>query len=130
MSRLGASSNGLRPCWPGCPVWPRLPAYGRHAALIGGMLGVPAIRREGGSVAGFGDPHSAWRKSSSSNKTDCAEVAVADGSVFVRDSAGRDGGVLRFPRAAWSAFVARTRALPLSGAGAARKPGRLGDERA
>jgi len=97
---------------------------------MGSMLGVPAIWREGGLVAGFGDPHSAWRKSSSSDKTDCAEVAVADGSVRVRDSANPDGAVLRFPPAAWSAFVARTRARPPSGAGAGRKPGRLGDERA
>jgi uncharacterized protein DUF397 len=68
-------------------------------------------------VAGFGDPHIAWRKSSSSQGSDCAEVAVADGSVLVRDSANRDGVVLRFPPTAWSAFVARTRATPTSGIG-------------
>jgi hypothetical protein len=68
-------------------------------------------------MAGFGDPHIAWRKSSSSQSTDCAEVAVADRSVLVRDSADRDGVVLRFPPAAWSAFVARTRSIPTSGTG-------------
>ena len=74
-------------------------------------FGLHCLPMEGGSVAGFGDPQVTWRKSSSSQSSDCAEVAVANGSVLVRDSANRDGVVLRFPPAAWSAFVARTRAL-------------------
>ena len=64
-------------------------------------------------MAGSEKPYLAWRKSAASQATDCAEVAVAGGSVFVRDSAHRDGAVLRFPAAAWSAFAQRVRgALP------------------
>jgi transcriptional regulator with XRE-family HTH domain len=77
-------------------------------------------------------PRLAWRKSSASQESDCAEIAIVDGSVLVRDSARRDGVVLTFPPAAWSAFVARHRALPRSGtrrwpgpsaAGSGRTPG-------
>jgi len=59
-------------------------------------------------MAGFENPHIAWRKSSASNSGDCVEITVADGAVLIRDSARRDGAVLRFPLAAWSAFLART----------------------
>ena len=60
-------------------------------------------------MAGFEQPYLAWRKSSASDTQGCVEVAVAAGSVLVRDSARRDGAVLRFPPAAWSAFLALAR---------------------
>jgi hypothetical protein len=65
-------------------------------------------------VSGFEEPRSAWRKSSASATSDCAEVAADGGWVLVRDSANREGVVLRVPPAAWSAFLDRTRG-PLPG---------------
>ena len=65
-------------------------------------------------MASFEKPHLAWRKSFASQASDCAEVAVAGGRVFVRDSAHRDGAVLSFPAAQWSAFVRQLRG-PASG---------------
>ncbi len=53
--------------------------------------------------------HLAWRKSTASASGDCVQVAVVDGSVLIRDSANRDGVVLRFPAAVWSAFLAHAR---------------------
>ena len=60
-------------------------------------------------MANFEEPCIAWRKSTASNSGDCVEVAVAGGSVLIRDSANRDGAVLRLRPAAWSAFLARAR---------------------
>jgi hypothetical protein len=76
------------------------------AAAAGGS---PATWREGGRVADFEEPGIAWRKSLASDSGGCVEVAVARGSVLVRDSANRDGALLRFPPAAWSAFLDRAR---------------------
>jgi hypothetical protein len=59
----------------------------------------------------------AWRKSSASDTGNCVQVAVGSGRVLIRDSSDRDGTVLRFPLAAWSAFTAHTRANPGSGTG-------------
>ena len=60
-------------------------------------------------MAGLEIPQIAWRKSSASGPNDCVQVAAVAGSVLVRDSARRDGAVLRFPPAAWSAFLALAR---------------------
>jgi hypothetical protein len=60
-------------------------------------------------VAGFEEPRIAWRKSSASNSGGCVEIAVVDRTVLIRDSADRDGAVLRFSTAAWSDLVARAR---------------------
>jgi hypothetical protein len=68
-------------------------------------------------MTGAEESRIAWRKSSASNTRDCVQVAVGGGEVLVRDSANRDGAVLRFPPAAWSAFMARTRAISGSGTG-------------
>lgn len=47
-----------------------------------------------------------WRKSSHSKANhNCAEVAVSAGGVLVRDSEQDGGPVLRFPPAAWMAFL-------------------------
>jgi hypothetical protein len=70
---------------------------------------MPTGRREGGLVTGLAEPGGSWRKSIASGVSDCAEVAAAGGLVLIRDSADRDGAVLRVPPAAWSAFLARTR---------------------
>ncbi|HWN00806.1 MAG TPA: DUF397 domain-containing protein [Streptosporangiaceae bacterium] len=70
-----------------------------------GAGGSPATWREGGPVADFEEPGIAWRKSLASDSGGCVEVAAASGSVLVRDSANRDGAVLRFPPVAWSAFL-------------------------
>ena len=63
-------------------------------------------------MPGFENTRIAWRKSTASQSTDCAEVAVAGGRVLVRDSGNRDGAVLRIRPAAWSAFLDRTRSAP------------------
>ena len=55
----------------------------------------------------FEEPRTAWRKSSASSSNGCVEVAAVGGSVLIRDSVDRDGSVLRFPPAAWSAFLER-----------------------
>ena len=39
----------------------------------------------------------------------CVETASGCGAVLVRDTADRDGTVLAFSAAAWSAFTARAR---------------------
>jgi Domain of unknown function (DUF397) len=57
-------------------------------------------------VANFEEPYIAWRKSAASGSTNCVEVAVVDGSVLIRDSANRDGVVISFSPAVWSAFLA------------------------
>lgn len=68
-------------------------------------------------MADTGESRIRWRKSSASDKTDCVQVAVAGGWVLVRDSANRDGAVLRFPPGAWSAFAAHARTIPWPGTG-------------
>ncbi|QOC91181.1 DUF397 domain-containing protein [Micromonospora craniellae] len=52
-----------------------------------------------------------WRKSSrsSASGSDCIEVAEVGGGLAVRDSRDPVGPVLRFERAAWSAFVTTLR---------------------
>ena len=54
-------------------------------------------------------PRIAWRRSTKSGGGNCVEVAAAGGSVLIRDSANPDGGVLRLPPTAWSAFLAHAR---------------------
>jgi hypothetical protein len=66
--------------------------------------------RVGGRVADFEVPCIVWRKSEVSGTTNCLEVAVAAGSVLIRDSANPEGVVLEFPPAAWSIFLVRARA--------------------
>ncbi|WP_336047419.1 DUF397 domain-containing protein [Streptomyces sp. CA2R101] len=59
----------------------------------------------------------AWRKSSYSDGGDgnCVEISDgAPGAVPVRDSKNPTGGVLLFPAAAWSAFIATVKANQLS----------------
>ncbi|MFD7550384.1 DUF397 domain-containing protein [Streptomyces sp. NPDC059578] len=54
-----------------------------------------------------------WFKSShsdSSNGSECVEVAVAPGSVLVRDSKNVGGGHLGFDSEAWAHFVTHTAA--------------------
>jgi hypothetical protein len=47
-----------------------------------------------------------WRKSSySAENGNCAEAAVAAGSVLVRDTQDRGGITLTIPSAAWLAFT-------------------------
>ena len=61
-------------------------------------------------VADVEEPRLTWRKSSASQASDCAEVAIADGSVLIRDSKSHDGTVLRVTSAAWFCFLAGVRA--------------------
>ncbi|MFE7965871.1 DUF397 domain-containing protein [Streptomyces cellulosae] len=52
-----------------------------------------------------------WFKSSysdSSNPNDCVEVAIAPGTVHVRDSKAPDGPRLSVTAAAWSLFVSHS----------------------
>lgn len=52
-----------------------------------------------------------WHKSTRSGDRECVEVAGnLVGVVAVRDSKDRDGGVLVFPQASWSAFLADVKA--------------------
>lgn len=48
-----------------------------------------------------------WKKSSRSDGqgANCVEVAVASGTVGVRDSKNRDGAVLAFTADDWTAFL-------------------------
>lgn len=51
-----------------------------------------------------------WRKSSlSTDQANCVEVAVAAGTVAVRDSKNPAGGVLAVPLPAWTAFTTAVR---------------------
>jgi len=60
-------------------------------------------------VIEFEEPSINWRKSTASNSGACVEVAVAGGSLLVRDSKNPDGPLLRLPPAAWSSFLERAR---------------------
>jgi hypothetical protein len=51
----------------------------------------------------------AWRTSSHSAATNCAEVGQDGAVVGVRDSQDPDGAVLAFDAAAWGAFLAMVR---------------------
>ena len=66
---------------------------------------VPPCGGEGERVADFREPCIAWRKSTASDSGNCVEVAIAEGSVLIRDSANRDGVMLRFSPAVWCAFL-------------------------
>ncbi|MFD3516862.1 DUF397 domain-containing protein [Streptomyces sp. NPDC058657] len=49
-----------------------------------------------------------WFKSSysdSSNSNECVEVAVAPGTVLIRDSKNTEGPRLRFRPSAWAGFL-------------------------
>ena len=51
-----------------------------------------------------------WRKSSTSQATDCVEVALGSGErVLVRDSKDPTRAVLNFTRAEWEAFLTGVR---------------------
>jgi hypothetical protein len=46
-----------------------------------------------------------WRKSHDSGDGNCVEVAAVPAAVGVRDSKDRQGPILAFAPATWSAFV-------------------------
>ncbi|MCW6003843.1 DUF397 domain-containing protein [Micromonospora sp. CPCC 205371] len=51
-----------------------------------------------------------FRKSTKSHENECVEVADTADASYCRDSKQADGPVLRFPRAAWGAFIAGIKA--------------------
>lgn len=53
-----------------------------------------------------------WRISSASGGTNCVEVAFSAGTVLVRDSKNRDGGILSFPSTSWRDFVGAVNEAP------------------
>lgn len=57
-------------------------------------------------MADFEESCIRWRKSTASSSGGCVEVAVADGSVLIRDSANLPGPVLSVPTSVWSVFLA------------------------
>jgi hypothetical protein len=46
-----------------------------------------------------------WHKSTRSSNGNCVEVAIVDDAVAVRDTKNREGGMLVFTTAEWSAFL-------------------------
>lgn len=56
-------------------------------------------------MSAFGTPAN-WRKSSFSQNGDCIEVAYTKTKVFVRDSKGHPGAVLKFGCFEWKLFIA------------------------
>jgi hypothetical protein len=63
----------------------------------------------GNGVAGRAAPDLRWHKSSTSEESNCVEVAVTHSSVLVRNSRARSGKVLSFTCGEWDAFLARVR---------------------
>jgi hypothetical protein len=63
----------------------------------------------GGWLTEFEEQSIVWRKSTASGHSNCVEVAVHDGSVFVRDSINPTGAVLLLPPGAWSTFLVHVR---------------------
>ena len=60
----------------------------------------------------------AWLRASYCQNGECAEVAIGDGTVLVRDSKDPDGPQLKFTRAEWQAFTSELQAAPgIPGAG-------------
>ena len=53
-----------------------------------------------------GPSQEGWRKSTSSETSNCVEVRFHGPHVFVRDSKNQAGAVLSFTESEWSAFVA------------------------
>ena len=51
----------------------------------------------------------AWRKSSASWDSDCAEVAACAGLVMIRDTRDRARVTLAFPRRDWDKFLRQMR---------------------
>jgi hypothetical protein len=51
-----------------------------------------------------------WRRSSKCVGGECVEVRLTGDSADMRDAKDRDGGALRFDRAAWTAFIDDIRA--------------------
>lgn len=69
------------------------------------------------------DPSAAaWRKSTASHTTECAEVAFAGESVLLRHSQDRAGPVLEFTLGEWAAFLAGVRNGEFDGDGPAGRP--------
>jgi hypothetical protein len=58
--------------------------------------------------ASHGEAELSWCRSSYSGSGggDCVEVAIAPGTVHVRDSKARAQAVLAFPQKQWAAFTA------------------------
>jgi hypothetical protein len=50
-----------------------------------------------------------WRKSSTSEETNCVEVAATSSAVLIRSSRDRSGKVLAFSCTEWHAFLAAVR---------------------
>jgi hypothetical protein len=63
----------------------------------------------GNGVAGRVDPDLGWHKSSTSDESNCVEVAVTRSSVLVRNSRDRSGEILSFTYDEWDAFLAGVR---------------------
>lgn len=81
----------------------------REAATVSAHKGTSTWRGRGRQVAGFDESCTTWRKSTASNSGACVEVAVAGGSVLIRDSKNPDGPMLRASAAAWFLLLASAR---------------------
>ena len=73
---------------------------------------VPAevpLRGGKGQVADLDESCITWHKSAASNSGGCVEMAIAGGSVLIRDSQNPDAPVLRVSAAAWPVFLTSAR---------------------
>lgn len=73
------------------------------------LPGVPPDTTRGTGVAGQVDPIAGWHKSSTSEESNCVEVAVTSSTVLVRNSRDRSGRILSFTYGEWDAFLAGVR---------------------
>ena len=63
------------------------------------------IPMKGGVMVDDQQPGPKWRRSTRCANNSCVEVAMAEGSVLVRDSKDPEGRVLTFTPAEWEAFA-------------------------
>jgi Domain of unknown function (DUF397) len=82
-------------------------AYSFREAGLG--VEVAYWTKQGNDVAGRAGSDQGWHKSSTSEESNCVEVAITHSSVLIRNSRDRSGNVLSFTHGEWDAFLAGVR---------------------